>query len=142
MRFMMFVRANADTEAGKMPTEQELAAMGVYNEELVKAGIMLDGAGLQRSAKGALVKFGAGGKPTVVDGPFAEAKELVAGYWVIDVKSRDEAIAWAKRCPMAEGDAIEIRQFFEMEDFGDSEAVERMAKLEEEHRQALAARKN
>jgi len=132
MRFMMIVRATPDTEAGVMPTEEELATMGAFNEEMVKAGILLDGAGLKASAHGALVRFGGEGGPVVVDGPFAEAKELIAGYWIVDVKSRDEAIAWARRAPMAAGDAIEIRQLFEAEDFGESEAVARMYELEDE----------
>jgi hypothetical protein len=143
MRFMMIVRATPDTEAGVMPSEKDLATMGAFNEEMAKAGIMLDGAGLQASSKGALVKFGKGGKPTLVDGPFAEAKELIAGYWVIDVKSKEEAIAWARRAPMADGDAIEIRQYFEMDDFGPSEAVDKMAELvtqEQENRQRAANR--
>lgn len=143
MRFMMIVRATPDTEAGVMPSEADLASMGAFNEEMAKAGIMLDGAGLQASSKGALVKFGKGGKPTLVDGPFAEAKELIAGYWVIDVKSKEEAIAWARRAPMGDGDAIEIRQYFELEDFGPSEAVDKMAELvtqEEENRQRAANR--
>jgi len=98
MRFMMMVRANRDTEAGVMPEEKLIAAMGKYNEELAKAGVLIDGAGLQPSSKGARIKF-SGGKPTVVDGPFAETKELIAGYWLIQVKSKEEAIEWAKRCP-------------------------------------------
>src|SRR5262245_9793251 len=98
MRFMMAVKANKDTEAGVMPSEKTLAAMAKYNEELVKAGVMLDGMGLMASRHGAKVKF-AKGKPTVVDGPFAEAKELIAGFWLIQVKSKAEAIEWAKRVP-------------------------------------------
>lgn len=128
MRFMMMIKANKQTEAGVMPTEQELAEMGKYNEELVKAGVMLDGCGLQASAKGAKVQFEAG-KPTVVDGPFAEAKELIAGFWMIQVKSREEAIEWAKRIPVRDTAEIELRQVFEMEDFGPSPAVENMRKL-------------
>lgn len=143
MRFMMIVRATPETEAGVMPREADLAAMGAFNQEMAKAGIMLDGAGLQATSKGALVTFGAGGKPTVVDGPFAEAKELIAGYWIIDVKSKEEAIAWARRAPMGDGDAIEIRQYFELEDFGPSEAVDKMADLvalEAENRKAADSR--
>jgi hypothetical protein len=134
MRFMMMIKANKDTEAGVMPEEKTLAAMGKYNEELVKAGVMLEGAGLKSSAYGARVKF-AGGKPRVIDGPFTEAKELIAGYWLIQVKSKEEAIEWAKRVPFdpdvhmgGEGE-IELRQLFEMEDFGPSEAVEKMKDL-------------
>jgi hypothetical protein len=115
MRFMMLVKANEQSEAGAMPSEAELAAMGRYNEELVKAGVLLAGEGLRPSSSGARVKF-SGGKPTVTDGPFAEAKELVAGFWMIDVKSRDEAIEWARRVPFEDGE-LELRQVFETEDF-------------------------
>ena len=120
MRFMVMIKSNADTEAGVMPSEEMLAAMGRYNEELVKAGVMLAGDGLHPSSRGALVRFD-GDKRTVVDGPFTEAKELIAGFWIIDVKSKDEAIEWVKRVPNPTGDAgeIEIRQVFEAEDFGD-----------------------
>jgi hypothetical protein len=125
MRFMVIVKANKDSEAGKMPSEALLAAMAKYNEELAKAGVMLDGAGLQSSAKGARVRF-SGDKRTVIDGPFAETKELIAGYWIFDVKSKEEAIEWVKRCPNPHNgeSEIEIRQFFELEDFGDAPAVE------------------
>ena len=127
MRFMMIVKANKDSEAGKMPSEELLAAMAKYNEELVNAGILVDLAGLQSSAKGFRVRF-AGGKPSVIDGPFAETRELVAGYWIINVKSRQEAAEWAKRVPPPHGPSeeceIEVRQFFEMEDFAPSEAVD------------------
>ena len=116
MRFMMLVRADKDTEAGVLPSTEILAAMGKYNEELVKAGVLLAGEGLHPSAKGARVKF-SGGQRTVTDGPFAETKELIAGFWLIQVKSREEAIEWAKRVPFEEGE-IEIRQVFEAEDFG------------------------
>jgi hypothetical protein len=131
MRFMVMVRATAETEAGMKPSEELLAAMAKYNEELVKAGVMLDGHGLQPSAKGARVRFN-GAKRTVIDGPFAEAKELVAGYWMIQVKSLDEAIEWVKRCPnpMDGESEIEIRQVYELEDFGESEAVEHHRKVE------------
>jgi len=128
MRFMMIVKASKDSEAGKMPSEALLAAMAKYNEELVKAGILVDLAGLQSSAKGARVRFTPGAEPTVIDGPFAETKELVAGYWIINVPSRQQAIAWAKRVPAPHGPdeqcEIEVRQFFELEDFQPSEAVE------------------
>jgi hypothetical protein len=119
MRFMVMVKANADTEAGVMPSEELLAAMGKYNEELVKAGVMLAGEGLQPSSKGARVRF-SGKDRTVIDGPFAETKELIAGFWLIQVKSREEAIEWVKRCPnpMEGVSEIEIRQVFEAEDFG------------------------
>jgi len=119
MRVVVFVKANQDTEAGVMPSEQLLAEMGKYNEELVKAGIMLDGQGLHPSSKGARIKF-SGPKRTVVDGPFTETKELIAGYWIWQVRSMDEAIEWAKRCPNPTGadSVLEIRPIFEAEDFG------------------------
>jgi hypothetical protein len=119
MRFMVLVKANKDSEAGVLPDKKLLTEMGKYNEELAKAGVLLAGEGLQPSSKGARVKF-SGGRRTVVDGPFAETKELIAGFWLWQVKSMDEAIEWAKRCPFpAEGEAeIEIRQVFEADDFG------------------------
>jgi hypothetical protein len=140
MRFIVFVKATKDSEAGKMPSEEGLAAMAKFNEEMVKAGVMLDGNGLQPSSKGARVRFQAGklgetgNKRTVIDGPFAETKELVAGYWIIQVKSKAEAIEWIKRCPNphSEESEIEIRQLFEMEDFGESEAVDHHRRLGEE----------
>ena len=118
MRFMVIVKANKDSEAGVMPTEKMLADMGKFNEELANAGVMLAGEGLHPSSKGARVKF-SGGKPTVIDGPFAETKELVAGYWLWQVKSKDEAIEWLKRAPFDGDTEVEIRQVFEAEDFGD-----------------------
>ena len=120
MRFMVMVRATQQSEAGAMPDEKLLADMGRYNEELVKAGIMLAGEGLQPSSKGARVHF-SGAKRTVVDGPFAETKELIAGFWIWQVKSLEEAIEWVKRCPNPFNgidSEIEIRQVFEAEDFG------------------------
>jgi hypothetical protein len=119
MRFMVIVKATKDSEAGVLPSEKLLADMGKYNEELVKAGVMLAGEGLQASSKGARVKF-SGPKRTVVDGPFSETKELIAGFWLIQVKSKEEAIEWVKRCPNPhdEDTEIEIRQVFEAEDFG------------------------
>jgi hypothetical protein len=138
MRFMVIVKASKESEAGQMPSEEMLAAMAKYNEELVKAGIMLDGAGLQSSAKGARVRF-SGKNRTVIDGPFAETKELVAGYWIWQVKSLAEAIEWVKRCPNPmEGESeIEIRQFFELEDFGESPAIDHHRKVGEQ----IAAKK-
>ena len=120
MRFMVMVKATDDSEAGMMPSEELLTAMMKYNEELVKAGIMLGGDGLQPSSKGARVAFD-GTKRTVIDGPFAETKELVAGYWIWQVRSLEEAIEWVKRCPnpMPGPSEIEIRPFYEMQDFGD-----------------------
>lgn len=119
MRFMILLKADKDTEAGVLPSTELLAAMGKYNEELVKAGVLLAGEGLQASSKGARVKF-SGTKRTVIDGPFAETKELIAGYWLLQVKSKAEAIEWVTRCPNPlNGDAeIEIRQVFEADDFG------------------------
>ena len=117
MRFMVIVKANKDSEAGVLPTERELADMGRYNEELVKAGVMLAGEGLQSSAKGKRVRFD-GSKRTVVDGPFAETKELVAGFWLWQCKSMEEAVDWLKRAPFAGGREVEIRQVFEADDFG------------------------
>jgi len=135
MRFMMMVRANRNTEAGVMPDEKLIAAMTKYNEEMVKAGVLLDGAGLQPSSKGARIKF-SGGRRTVIDGPFAETKELIAGYWMIQVKSKAEAIEWANRCPNPHGETaegeIELRQLFELDDFAPSEAIEDARKLEQE----------
>ena len=125
MRFMIIVKATKDSEAGKMPPEDLLAAMAKYNEELVKAGVMLDGAGLQPSSKGVRVRY-SGAKRTVVDGPFAETKELIAGYWIIQAKLKEEAIEWVKRVPNPheEDGEIEIRQLFELEDFGESPAID------------------
>ena len=119
MRFMVIVKGDADTEAGALPDGAMLAAMGKYNEELAKAGVMLAGEGLHPSSKGARVKF-SGDKRTVIDGPFTEAKELVAGFWILEVKSKDEVIEWVKRCPNPTGgeSEIEIRQVFEADDFG------------------------
>src|ERR1700693_1800267 len=135
MRFMMIVKASKDSEAGKMPSEELFAAMGKYNEELMKAGVLVDLSGLQSSSKGARIKF-SGSKRTVIDGPFAETKELIAGYWIINVKSREEAIEWAKRVPNPHGagqeSEIEIRQFFELGDFAPSEAIDRAAELGKE----------
>ena len=121
MRFMVMVKATRDSEAGVMPSEQLLKDMGKYNEELVKAGIMLAGEGLQPSSKGARVRF-SGAKRTVLDGPFTETKELVAGFWIWQVKSKEEAIEWVKRCPnpMPGESEIEIRQLFDAEDFGEA----------------------
>jgi hypothetical protein len=139
MRFMILLKANADTEAGVMPSEEILNAMGAYNEELVKAGVLVAADGLHPSSKGARVTF-SGGKATVVDGPFAETKELIAGFWMLQVKSLDEAIEWLRRSPLDGGAQVEIRRVFEAEDFGDEftpearEAEERMrAQIAEQH---------
>ena len=125
MRFMVIVKATKDSEAGLMPSEQLLADMAKFNEEMVKAGVMLDGNGLQPSSKGARIRF-SGKDRIVTDGPFTETKELIAGYWIIQVNDKAETIAWMRRCPNPhnEGGEIEIRQVFELEDFGESPAVE------------------
>jgi hypothetical protein len=119
MRFMVLIKANKDSEAGAMPSKQLLTEMGKFNEELVKAGVMLAGEGLQPSSKGARVRF-SGSKRTVIDGPFAETKELIAGFWIWQCKSKEEAIEWLKRCPNPHNEEadVEIRQIFEAEDFG------------------------
>jgi len=130
MRFMIIVKASKDSEAGVMPEEKLITEMATYHEELQKAGALLDASGLQRSAKGWRIKY-SGRKRTVVDGPFTETKELIAGYTLIQVKSRKEAMEWTKRFPnpaMKDGE-IEVRQLFELEDFGPSEAVERFRKM-------------
>ena len=136
MRFMMLVKANSNSEAGVMPDEKLIAAMTRYNEELSKAGILLDLAGLQPSSKGARVNFSPGGKRTVVDGPFTETTGLVAGYWLIQVKSKQEALEWASRAPAPHGEAaageIELRQLFELDDFAPSPAIDEARKLESE----------
>jgi hypothetical protein len=135
MRFMVLVKATKDSEAGKMPSEELLAAMAKFNEEMVKAGVMLDGNGLHPSSKGARVCFKPGvgpGARMVIDGPFAETKELIAGYWILQAKSLQEAVEWIKRCPNPhdEESEIEIRQMFELEDFGDSAAIEHHRRLD------------
>ncbi len=136
MRVMMIVKG--DQEPGELPSEELLAAMGRYNEELTKAGVLLDLAGLHPSAEGVRVKF-SGGKTTVVDGPFTEAKETVAGYWILKVTSMDEAVEWAKRLPVEAAEhetgqesEVEIRQIFEFEEFGEGPAIERARELEKE----------
>ena len=118
MRVMVIVKANKDSEAGVLPSRELLTKMGAYNEQLAKAGIMIAGDGLQASSKGKRVKF-SGAEPVVTDGPFAETKELVAGFWLWRVKSMDEAVEWLKRAPFENGEEVEIRQLFEAEDFGD-----------------------
>lgn len=130
MRFMVIVKANKDSEAGVLPSEKDLTEMSRFNEELVKAGVMLAGEGLQPSSKGVRVKFGPGGKKTVTDGPFAETKELIAGFWLWQCKSREEAVEWLKRAPFSRGEEIEIRQVFEAEDFGANLTPETRAREE------------
>ncbi|WP_437721893.1 YciI family protein [Sorangium sp. So ce861] len=141
MRFMILIKATKDSEAGVMPSEQLLTEMGKFNEELVKAGVMVAGDGLHPSAKGARVRF-SGDKRTVLDGPFAETKELIAGYWIWEVKSKEEAIAWVKRCPnpMNEESEVEIRQVFTAEDFGPALTPE-LREQEERLRAQVEAKK-
>jgi hypothetical protein len=139
MRFMVLVKATEESEAGVMPSEELLAEMGKYNEELAKAGVMLAGEGLQPSSKGARVRF-SGDKRTVIDGPFTETKELIAGFWLIQAKSKEEAIEWVKRCPNPVPNTeseLEIRQVFETEDFGDAFTPE--LREQEERARARAA---
>jgi hypothetical protein len=141
MRVMVMVKATKDSETGVLPTKELLTEMGKYNEELIKAGVMLAGEGLRPSSQGARVKF-SGKKRTVVDGPFAETKELVAGFWLWEVKSMDEAIEWVKRCPnpMPGDSEIEIRQVFEPEDFGEEFTPELRAQEERIRAQAASKR--
>lgn len=135
MRFMIIIKASKNSEAGVMPEEKLMTAMAKYHEELQQAGALVDGAGLKASSKGFRIKY-SGSQRSVVDGPFAETKELIAGYTIIDVKSRDEAVAWAVRYPNPQGEGIdteiEVRQFFELEDFAPNDAVERFRTLEQE----------
>lgn len=143
MKFMMIVKATKESEAGAMPDEKILAAMARYNEELTRAGVLLDLSGLAPTSQGARVRFSAGGKRAVIDGPFTEAKELIAGYWLIQVKSREEAIEWAKRIPFepdpktgAEPE-VELRRLFELDDFAPSPAVEHHRQVGEQLAQSL-----
>ncbi len=140
MRFMIIVKASRNSEAGVRPSTELMTEMGRFNEELVKAGVMLAGEGLQPSSKGARVRF-SGNERTVIDGPFADAKDLVAGFWLWQVKSRDEAIEWVKRCPNPHGEdcEVEIRQLFEAEDFG-AEMTPELREQEERLRAQIAAK--
>jgi hypothetical protein len=139
MRFMVIVKANKQSEAGVLPDQKILAEMGKYNDELAKAGVMLAGEGLQASSKGARVRFEGPSKRTVIDGPFTEAKELIAGFWLWQVKSKEEALEWLKRAPFQEGE-VELRQVFETEDFGAVMTPEMRAQ-EERLRDQIAAKK-
>ncbi len=139
MRFIVLVKASKESEAGVMPSEQLLTDMGKYNEELVKAGVMLAGEGLHPTSKGARVRFD-GKNRTVIDGPFAETKELVAGFWIWQCKSREEAINWLKRAPFEDGDEVEIRQIFEAEDFG-AEFTPELREQDERLRAGIATKK-
>ena len=138
MRFMVMVPASKESEAGVLPTEKALAEMGKFNEELVKAGVMLAGEGLHASSKGARIKF-SGGRSSVIDGPFTESKELIAGFWIIQVKSKEEAVAWMQRAPFDEGTVLELRQIFEAEDFG-AEFTPELREQEERLRAEIAAK--
>ncbi len=140
MKFMVIVKASPESEAGKMPSEKLLTEMGKYNEELVKAGVMLAGEGLHPSSKGVRVHF-SGSKRTVIDGPFSETKELIAGFWLIEVKSKEEAIEWVKRCPnpMESDSDIEIRQVFDASDFG-AEFTPELRAQEDRLREQIAAK--
>jgi len=135
MRFMMIVKASKDFEAGKMPSQELIQAMGKYNEELMKAGVLVDLAGLQPTSKGARIQF-SGGNKTVIDGPFAETKEVIGGFWIIKVKSKQEALEWAMRAPAPHGEGkdaeIEIRQIMGLEEFASSAAVDRERALANE----------
>ena len=139
MRFMVIVKANKESEAGVLPDQKILTEMGKFNEELVKAGVMLAGEGLQPSSKGVRVRF-EGKKRTVIDGPFAETKELVAGFWLWQVKSKEEAIEWLKRAPFDGGTEVELRQVFETEDFAPSDPTGELRKREEELRRTIESR--
>jgi len=140
MRFMMIVKATKESEKGVMPAEKLIGEMQKYHEELQKAGVLLDASGLKPSKAGWRVKYSAGGKRAVIDGPFAEAKELIAGYTLIQVKSREEAMEWARRYPNPSNDGgeaeIEVRQLFELEDFGDSEGIERFREMEKQRKKS------
>jgi hypothetical protein len=140
MRFMVMVPADKQSESGALPDAEMLGAMGKFNEELVKAGVMLAGEGLTPTSKGARITF-SGGKTTVVDGPFTESKELIAGFWLIQVKSKDEAIAWMRRAPFPDGVRLEIRQIFESSDFAPSDPSGELRAKEQELRERMASRK-
>ena len=140
MRFMVLVKANAESEAGALPDEAALAEMGRFNEELVKAGVMLAGEGLQASSKGARVRF-EGKKRTVIDGPFTETKELVAGFWLWQVRSKEEALEWLKRAPFHDGEEVELRQLFETEDFAASDPSGELRAREQSLRREVESRR-
>jgi hypothetical protein len=139
MRFMVIVKATKESESGTLPDGEILAAMGRFNEELVKAGVMLAGEGLHPSSKGVRISF-AGGKKKLTDGPFAETKELVAGYWLLQTKTKEECIEWIKRAPFTEGDEVEIRQVFEAEDFAASDPTGELRDQEKRLRDTVGTR--
>ena len=138
MRYMVIVKASEDSEAGRLPTTDQLSEMSAFNEELVKAGVMLAGEGLQPSSTGVRIRYDKNGRTTVVDGPFTETKELVAGFWILQVSSREEAIEWARKAPFRSGE-VEVRKVSEAEDFGEAFTPELQAK-EDQMRAASAAR--
>ena len=140
MKVMVFVKANADSEAGKMPSAELFREMGKFNEELVKAGVMLAGEGLHPSSKGVRINFGAGGKKNVVDGPFAETKELVAGFWLLQTKTREECIEWMKRAPFGPGSSLEIRQIAEADDFADIDPTGEIRAQEKRLRETITSK--
>jgi len=141
MRVLVIVKATKDSEAGVLPKQELLAKMGAFNEELVKAGIMLAGEGLKPTSKGKRVRFAVGGgKPAVIDGPFAETKELVAGFWIWQVRSMDEAVEWLKRAPFDQGEEVEVRPVFEAEDFG-AEFTPEMREQEQRLRDQIEKKK-
>ncbi len=140
MRFVVMVKATADSEAGKMPSREILETMGKFNEELVKAGVMLAAEGLHPTSKGVRAKYSKQGV-TLVDGPFTESKELIAGFWIWQVRSREEALEWLRRCPMLEGDEIELRQVFEPSDFGEELTPELRAQEEGQRRRVEQAKR-
>ena len=140
MRFMVLVKANKDSEAGLLPSREVLTAMGKFNEELVKAGVMLAGEGLHPSSRGARVKFN-GNQRTVTDGPFAETKELIAGFWLWQVKSKEEAIEWLKRAPFDDGAEVEIRQVYETQDFAPVDPTGELRAAEDRLRAQVAGKK-
>jgi hypothetical protein len=133
MRFMIIVKANADTEAGVMPTSEQIAAMGRFNDQLIDAGILLAGEGLHPSSKGAIIKK-VDGKVTITDGPFSEAKELIAGFWLVQTKTREEVLEWCKRIPLDEGEGVELRQVFDPSDFVSDEISAEFLEKEKEFR--------
>jgi hypothetical protein len=143
MRFMMLVKASKESEAGMLPSQELIAAMGQFNEEMVKAGVLIAGEGLQASSKGARITY-SGSRRSVTDGPFAETKELLAGFWMIDVKSKADAIAWASRVPFTDGEVVEVRQVFEASDFPSDvmppEEAAREERLRDELQRKAAAR--
>jgi len=142
MRFMVIMYPGAQAETGALPDEKALAEMGKFNEEMVKAGVLLAGEGLHPTSKGARLRFPGGGKkPTVSDGPFSEAKEIIGGFWLIQVKSKEEAVEWISRCPAAGGEMIELRQVFETEDFAPSDPSGELRAAEHRLRDEVAAKK-